>query len=45
MKPWQFETTVTDVRTDARGTWVALESTLFYAEGGGQPPDVGTLDG
>ncbi|UTT42445.1 alanyl-tRNA editing protein [Exiguobacterium aurantiacum] len=45
MNPWQFETTVTDTRTDARGAWVALETTLFYAEGGGQPPDAGTLAG
>lgn len=45
MNSWQFETTVTETRTDARGTWIALESTLFYAEGGGQPPDAGTLNG
>lgn len=43
MNGWQFETKVTDARTDKRGTWVALETTQFYAEGGGQPPDTGTL--
>ncbi|EPE61008.1 threonyl and Alanyl tRNA synthetase second additional domain protein [Exiguobacterium sp. S17] len=45
MNSWQFETTVTAQREDERGTWIALAATLFYAEGGGQPADTGTIDG
>lgn len=45
MNCWQFETIVTRTRVDERGTWVALEMTFFYAEGGGQPADTGTLAG
>ena len=37
----EFEATVTDVRDDA----VALDRTLFYPTGGGQPNDTGTLAG
>ena len=37
----QFEATVTDVRDGA----VALDRTLFYPTGGGQPNDTGTLAG
>jgi misacylated tRNA(Ala) deacylase len=37
----QFTSTVTDVRDDA----IALEATLFYPTGGGQPHDTGVLAG
>jgi len=36
-----FSTTVEAVRDDG----IVLEETYFYAEGGGQPPDGGTIDG
>ncbi|WP_070328827.1 alanyl-tRNA editing protein [Exiguobacterium aurantiacum] len=45
MNSWQFETTVTAQREDERGTWIALAETHFYAEGGGQPADTGTIGG
>lgn len=45
MNSWQFETTVTAQREDERGTWIALAATHFYAEGGGQPADTGTIGG
>lgn len=45
MNDWQFETKVTAQRTDERGTWLALETTQFYAEGGGQPADRGMIAG
>ena len=37
----QFDATVTGVRDDA----IALDRTLFYPTGGGQPHDTGTLAG
>ena len=37
----EFAATVADVE----GTGVVLDSTYFYAEGGGQPADRGTIDG
>ncbi|MBI4934107.1 MAG: alanyl-tRNA editing protein [Actinobacteria bacterium] len=37
----RFTATVTDVRDDA----IALDATLFYPTGGGQPHDTGTLAG
>lgn len=43
MGEWQFETTVTAQRKDERGHWIALQETHFYAEGGGQPADAGTI--
>lgn len=45
MDVWQFETIVTERREDGRGTWIALATTEFYAEGGGQPADRGTING
>ncbi|TCI53375.1 alanyl-tRNA editing protein [Exiguobacterium sp. SH1S21] len=45
MNSWQFETKVTAQREDERGTWIALAETHFYAEGGGQPADTGTISG
>ena len=39
----EFDAIVTAV--DANGTRVALDRTAFYATGGGQPHDTGTLDG
>ncbi len=33
------------VCSDSDGTWVALDRTLFFPGGGGQPADHGTLDG
>ncbi|MFN4213359.1 alanine--tRNA ligase-related protein [Exiguobacterium sp.] len=45
MTGWQFETTVTAQRQDERGHWIALQETQFYAEGGGQPADAGTIAG
>lgn len=39
----EFDATVTAVDTD--GARVALDRTAFYATGGGQPHDTGTLDG
>jgi len=39
----EFDAIVTAV--DADGTRVALDRTAFYATGGGQPHDTGTLDG
>jgi alanyl-tRNA synthetase len=41
----EFEAVVLDVieREDGEGYDVALDQTMFYPEGGGQPADVGTL--
>jgi misacylated tRNA(Ala) deacylase len=39
----EADATVTDV--DADGRRVALDATIFYATGGGQPHDTGRLDG
>jgi len=38
-----FAAVVAGTRQDARGTWVALESSYFYPTGGGQECDLGTL--
>lgn len=43
MTGWEFETMVTAKSQDERGHWIALEETHFYAEGGGQPADAGTI--
>lgn len=40
-----FEAAVIETGTDERGTYVVLDNTAFYPEGGGQPNDVGTLNG
>lgn len=44
MTSWQFETIVRNKRQDDQGTWFELDETAFYAEGGGQPADGGTLN-
>lgn len=41
----EFTARVTDTQTDKKGVWVALDQTCFYPEGGGQPADVGWIDG
>lgn len=41
----QFTAEVVQTGTDDRGTYVVLNNTAFYPEGGGQPNDVGTLNG
>jgi alanyl-tRNA synthetase len=38
-----FESVLEGVRTDADGTWWRLRASAFYATGGGQPHDEGTL--
>lgn len=39
-----FEAAVIETGTDERGTYVVLDNTAFYPEGGGQPNDIGTLN-
>jgi misacylated tRNA(Ala) deacylase len=41
----EFDATVVDVRGGEHGDAVALDRTAFYPTGGGQPHDIGTLDG
>lgn len=43
MNQFQFTTRVVAVESDATGVWHELETTSFYAEGGGQPADRGTI--
>lgn len=40
-----FTATVTALRGDDDGTWVALDRSAFYPTAGGQPHDTGTLSG
>lgn len=40
-----FETTVKDEQIDEQGRYVVLHETAFYPTGGGQPHDVGTING
>lgn len=40
---WSFQGRVQALKTTERGTWLALESTYFYPEGGGQPADRGAI--
>ncbi|WP_377889998.1 DHHA1 domain-containing protein [Alkalihalobacillus sp. R86527] len=40
-----FETTVQTEQTDEHGLYVVLDETAFYPTGGGQPHDIGTLNG
>lgn len=43
---WEFDATVTAVRTDDEGrVSVALDQSAFYPTGGGQPNDTGSLTG
>lgn len=39
-----FDANVVTSNTDERGTYVTLDRTAFYPEGGGQPADYGTLN-
>ena len=41
----RLETQVLESGSDDRGSWVVLEDTVLYAEGGGQPADSGTVGG
>lgn len=46
--PYQTSLTTTVVASgddEKKGPWVILEDTLFFPEGGGQPPDSGTVAG
>jgi lysyl-tRNA synthetase, class II len=40
-----FESTakVTDIMVDETGTWIELDKTIFYPQGGGQPSDTGKV--
>ena len=46
-EPYRTELRVRVVETGADATrpFAVLDETIFYPEGGGQPPDQGTLDG
>lgn len=37
--------TVAELGTDERGAYVVLDQTLFHPQGGGQPADLGTIEG
>ncbi|MCP3028667.1 DHHA1 domain-containing protein [Halobacillus sp. A5] len=41
----EFETGVTKINEDERGSYVVLRETAFYPTGGGQPHDIGGLNG
>ncbi len=41
----EFSATVLDCREAEGGWYITLDQTAFYPEGGGQPYDLGTLDG
>lgn len=46
--PYQTSLATTVVASgydERKGAWVILEDTLFFPEGGGQPPDAGTVAG
>lgn len=38
-----FTAQVTGLKRDEKGTWLCLDQTVFYPEGGGQPADTGLL--
>ena len=42
-----FECTsvIKQIENDEKGTYVVLDSTIFYPQGGGQPTDYGTITG
>lgn len=39
----EFDVLIEEIREDREGTWIRLDATAFYPEGGGQPCDIGTL--
>ena len=41
----QFDASVTSSGQDEDGTYIVLSNTAFYPTGGGQPHDIGTLNG
>jgi len=41
----RFGAAIVSASEDSRGTWVELDETAFYPTSGGQPHDLGTLDG
>ena len=41
----RLATQITSTSRDDQGPWVLLEETICYPEGGGQPPDQGSING
>lgn len=42
---FHLSTSVTAVGSDERGRWIETEESILHPQGGGQPSDVGTIDG
>jgi Ser-tRNA(Ala) deacylase AlaX len=40
----ELQSTVLEEITDEKGLAIILDSTVFYAQGGGQPFDIGTIE-